>query len=88
MDIIERLFTELATSELRKGAGLGDAARDAMFRMKEDMPVFVACLAEVKAAAEAKPAKAKKGKADKVDPEPGPEAEIVDIEASLEPTAE
>ena len=84
MEIIERLFLELATLELRKGAGLADAAREATFRMKQDMPDFLACLAEVKAAGEPKSAKAKKSKAEKAEPE----AEIVDIDASLEPTAE
>jgi hypothetical protein len=84
MEIIERLFLELVTLELRKGAGLADAASEAKFRMSQDMPSFLASLAEVKAAGEPKPAKAKKGKAEKVEPE----AEIVDIDASLEPTAE
>lgn len=84
MEIVERLFLELTQRELRTGSGLADAAREAAFRMKQDMPTFLAILAEVKAASEPepKPAKAKKGKTEKV------EAEIVDIDASLEPTAE
>jgi len=86
MDMTERLFLELTVIRLKTGDGLADAARDSMFRMKQDMPAFLTCLAEVKAAGEPEPEpkpKAKKGKAEKVEPE----AEI-DIDASLEPTAE
>ena len=88
MEIVERLFLELTTIELRTGNGLAYAAREAAFRMKQDMPTFLASLNEVKAAGEPepepKPAKTKKGKAEKV---VEPTAEI-DINASLEPTAE
>ena len=87
MDIIERLFMELATIELRKGAALADAAREAKFKMQEDMPEFMDMLGDVKAASERKIAKAAEKKAKKGKAEPEPEAEI-DIDASLEPTAE
>jgi hypothetical protein len=84
MDATERLFLTLAEIELRKGSGLADAARQAKFIMLNDMPEFVATLAEVKAAGEVKP-----------EPEPKPQkpskktkGDEIDIEASLEPTAE
>lgn len=88
MDVAERLFLTLAEIELRKGSGLADAARQAKFIMLSDMPEFMATLAEVKAAGEPKPVKAKKSKV-KAEEAPEPDAENdIDIDASLEPTAE
>lgn len=82
MDATERLFLTLAEIELRKGSGLADAARQAKFIMLADMPEFVATLAEVKAAGEVKP----EPKPQK--PSKKTKGDEIDIEASLEPTAE